>query len=367
MAEVRDAARRLDEMEFGTKTDATRTKQLTEPDPRDAEHAPDAAGEEFDTVPATEEAEVHEPAGGEDKDYAYLSVARRAALTASKLTTEFAQSERARRMKLTRALMIGVGSLAVLLMIAGIALSAFYRSTAKPSPVSITLHHSGQGVTHMRRDLRGASAAPLDRLSALASSGNTGAELLIGFKYLNGQGIAKNEPEGAKWIARAANGGSPVAQFTLGTLYQRGRGVAADRSRAAALYMKAALKGNRRAMHDLAVAYAAGAGVPKNYEQAARWFSQAANLGYVDSQFNLAILYERGDGVPQSLLDAYKWYAIAAAQGDAESKTRIDAIATQLSADDLAAAKDAAANFKPVEPSPDANGAPTEALLLAHF
>ena len=118
-------------------------------------------------------------------------------------------------------------------------------------------------------------------------------------------------------------------------------------------------------MHNLAIAYAEGKGVPVDFMQASRWFSQAAELGYVDSQFNLAVLYERGDGVPQSLLDAYKWYAVAAAQGDKESKTRMDAIATQLSADDLAAAERAAQEFKPLDERPDANGAPNEALLIA--
>jgi localization factor PodJL len=98
-------------------------------------------------------------------------------------------------------------------------------------------------------------------------------------------------------------------------------------------------------MHNLAVAYASGSGVAKNMAEAARWFSKAAALGLSDSQFNLAVLYERGLGVPQSLLDAFKWYAIAAATGDVESKARIDALGTQLSADDRAAAQHSAAAF----------------------
>jgi localization factor PodJL len=89
-----------------------------------------------------------------------------------------------------------------------------------------------------------------------------------------------------------------------------------------------------------------------------RWFSRAAQLGYVDSQFNLAVLYERGDGVPQSLLDAYKWYAIAAAAGDAESKARTEALATQLSADDRAAAQHAASAFHAQALDVKANVAP---------
>jgi len=100
-------------------------------------------------------------------------------------------------------------------------------------------------------------------------------------------------------------------------------------------------------MHDLAIAYAEGRGTAKNPAEAARWFSRAAGYGYVDSEFDLAVLYERGEGVPQSLLDAYKWYAVASRQGDSESKARQDALGTQLSADDIAAAQHAAASFKP--------------------
>jgi localization factor PodJL len=111
-------------------------------------------------------------------------------------------------------------------------------------------------------------------------------------------------------------------------------------------------------MHDLAIAYAEGLGGVTSSSEAVRWFSRAANLGYVDSQFNLAVLYERGDGVPQSLVDAYKWYAIAGAQGDAESKLRIEALRTQLSAEDFAAAQRAANAFRPQPFAPAANLAP---------
>jgi localization factor PodJL len=138
-----------------------------------------------------------------------------------------------------------------------------------------------------------------------------------------------------------------VAQYWLGTLYQAGRGVNDDSASATHWLESAAMQGNRKAMHSLAMAYASGAGVTKDFGEAARWFSRAANLGLVNSQFNLAVLYERGEGLPQSLLDAYKWYAIAAAQGDSEAQARVDALATQLSPDDLAAAKQSAANFRP--------------------
>lgn len=203
-----------------------------------------------------------------------------------------------------------------------------------------------------------ASLSPLDKLTALANSGNAKAELVVGLKYLDGDGIAVNEVDAAKWLGRAAGHGQAVAQYRLGTMYDRGRGVAADPLKAAHWYLLASQAGNRKAMHNLAVAYASGTGVPKNLAEAARWFSKAAALGLSDSQFNLAVLYERGLGVPQSLLDAYKWYAIAAAAGDTESKARTEALATQLSADDRAAAQRAATAFRAQPLDVKANVAP---------
>jgi localization factor PodJL len=116
-------------------------------------------------------------------------------------------------------------------------------------------------------------------------------------------------------------------------------------------------------MYNLAVAYAQGTGVEKNLSIAAQWFARAAALGMPDSQFNLGVLYERGMGVPQSLSEAYKWYAIAAAQGDAESKARIDAIATQIGARERAAAEKTAAEFRP-EPLNRAANEPSDAASL---
>ena len=198
--------------------------------------------------------------------------------------------------------------------------------------------------------------APLDRLSALAEKGNASAELLIGLKYLEG---GHSDAQAAHWLERASDHGNAVAQNALGALYQSGRGVGADPAKATRLYLAAAGQGNRHAMSNLAVLYAGAGQGMKDYTEASRWFERSASLGYVDAQFNLAVLFERGDGVPQSLIDAYKWYAIAAASGDAVAKQRADAIATQLSSEELAAAHGAVAEFKPAPLNKQANDVPS--------
>jgi localization factor PodJL len=224
-----------------------------------------------------------------------------------------------------------------------------------------------QSQTHVAQQPAAASpqVSPLDKLSVLANAGSANAELLLGLKLLDGDGVAVNEAEAAKWLERAASQNVPVAAYRLGTLYERGHGVPADPVRAVQWYATAAKAGNRKAMHNLAVAYADGTGVAKDLVVAAQWFTRAANLGLADSQFNLAVLYERGMGVQQSLLDAYKWYAIAAAQGDAESKARIDALATQLSPEDKAAAQKAVASFQPDPLDKNANAPPDISMVLS--
>lgn len=207
-------------------------------------------------------------------------------------------------------------------------------------------------------------ASPLARLNDLANAGNANAELLLGLKLLDGDGVAVNEAEAAKWLERAASQNVPVAAYRLGTLYERGHGVPADPVRAVQWYETAAKAGNRKAMHNLAVAYADGTGVAKDLVVAAQWFTRAADLGLADSQFNLAVLYERGMGVQQSLLDAYKWYAIAAAQGDTESKARVDALATQLGPEDKAAAEKAVAAFQAEPLDQNANTPPDISMVL---
>jgi localization factor PodJL len=146
-------------------------------------------------------------------------------------------------------------------------------------------------------------------------------------------------------------------------LYERGRGVPADPGQATFWYEQAARSGNRKAMHNLAVAYADGSGVEKNLGEAARWFRSAADLGLTDSQFNIAVLYERGMGVPASLSEAYKWYFIASAQGDAEARSRVEALATQLPEDQRLAAEQAANAFAPQPLDMGANEPPTLAQI----
>jgi TPR repeat protein len=290
-------------------------------------------------VAATDEASAGEPVAA-DGPKSFIAEARKSAIAAGVAAAEEETKEapsKARR-SITRYLLGGMGMMVVFVAAAGMAFSKGVddgRRDALSHVKVVMLPHIGA-----------AGQTALDRLTARAQAGDVTAEFQVGLRYLSG---ATKDPRAAmRWMTMAAAHGQPVAEYVLGTMYSRGNGATADAARALQWYEAAALQGNRKAMHALAVAYAEGEGVAKSPSEAVRWFSRAAGLGYVDSQFNLAVLYERGMGVPQSLLDAYKWYAVAARAGDAEAKERLEALKTQLGADDLAAAQRAADAFHAV-------------------
>jgi TPR repeat protein len=315
--------------------------------------APDAA--------ATETADG-ETDDGESK-HAYLtavrSLAKEGARQAQEREEQREAEERGRRRHLVTAAAIAAVCLGAVVLLfqfhpADHGVSAAHARLAPAVPLAARKKPSALSL-----------ATPLDRLALLANKGDAEAELIVGLKYLEGQGAPSDAKEAARWLSKAAAQGNPIAQNTLGSLYQNGRGEPADLGLAMHWYEAAAIQGNRHAMSNLAVIYAGGGGGPKNFAEAARWFQRSAGLGFVDAQFDLAVLFERGDGVPQSLLDAYKWYAIAARSGDAVAKARADAIATQVSGEELQAAQKAAGEFRPLPMNGAANDVPSMSDVVA--
>ena len=138
------------------------------------------------------------------------------------------------------------------------------KAEAKPAqqpPALAQAHPSAPAAPQLAKP-----SSPFERLTALASQGNGKAELLVGLKYLDGDGAPVNEAEAAKWLERAANQGEAIAAYRLGTLYERGLGVPADAAKAVQYYLAAARLGNRKAMHAAGVSYAQGVGTQKDLQ-----------------------------------------------------------------------------------------------------
>ena len=72
----------------------------------------------------------------------------------------------------------------------------------------------------------GALADDLSALKEKAAAGDAEAQLQLGLKYANGEGIP--EAEAAKWFQKAAKQGNAKAQLNLGMRYTNGQGVSKD-------------------------------------------------------------------------------------------------------------------------------------------
>ncbi|MDH3533433.1 MAG: sel1 repeat family protein [Gammaproteobacteria bacterium] len=136
-----------------------------------------------------------------------------------------------------------------------------------------------------------------------------------------------------------AEAGDRAGQFCIGRLYANGFGVPMDDDEALKWYGLAAEQGHSEAQFNLGVMHANGWGVPMSEEEAAKWYQLAAEQGLVIAQTSLANVYHSGRGVEQSLVAAYKWFAIAAELGDNNATFKRDAVAAELSTDELQSAQ----------------------------
>jgi hypothetical protein len=102
---------------------------------------------------------------------------------------------------------------------------------------------------------------------------------------------------------------------------------------------KLASQGDADAQWQMGVRYHNGEGVPRDDVQAMQWFLRAAEQGHVTAQATLGAYYWAGRGVPQDLSKAYFWSALALAEGDENSKSRLEGLASQMTREQVSAAR----------------------------
>jgi len=102
---------------------------------------------------------------------------------------------------------------------------------------------------------------------------------------------------------------------------------------------KLAGQGDADAQWQMGVRYHNGEGVSRDDVQAMQWFLRAADQGHVTAQATLGAYYWAGRGVPQDLSKAYFWSALALAQGDENSKSRLEGLASQMTREQVSAAR----------------------------
>ena len=68
-----------------------------------------------------------------------------------------------------------------------------------------------------------------------AIAGDAAAQMLAGYHYAEGKGVAQNSKISFEWYTKSASNGNAIAQFTMGELFYSGSGVLQDYKEAAKL------------------------------------------------------------------------------------------------------------------------------------
>ena len=148
-------------------------------------------------------------------------------------------------------------------------------------------------------------------LQAQAAAGDFDAQYNLGYRYMTGSGVRKNETTGVYWLMRAANQDHPASQHLVGLSYLQGRGVTRNIDRAIYWYLKSSAHGYPPALHELGDIYYNGVGVVQNYSIAVLCYLLAASQGYTDSQLKLGIAYALGQGVEKDVIEGHMFLNIA--------------------------------------------------------
>ena len=80
-------------------------------------------------------------------------------------------------------------------------------------------------------------------LRALAEKGDADAQNVVGWMYLEGEGVPQSDREAVKWFRKSAEQGDAEAQNTFGCMYIEGRGVPQSDTEAVKWYHKSAEQG----------------------------------------------------------------------------------------------------------------------------
>ena len=130
----------------------------------------------------------------------------------------------------------------------------------------------------------------------------------------------KDKPKDVESVRQAAEQGNVEAEAAIGLCYFHGEGVEKDEEEAMKWFRKAAEKGHAESQCLLGLGYESGTGVSMDKREAVKWLVKAGEQGEVKAQTELASLYLLGRGVEKDYKQSMKWCRMAAEQGDADAQ-----------------------------------------------
>lgn len=136
--------------------------------------------------------------------------------------------------------------------------------------------------------------ASIKQLTARAEKGDRDARHALCYRFIYGDGVAKDYAAAKHWCELASASGIANSQTLLAEIYFHGQGVSVDYKKAFDLFGAAARQGHRHAQFMLATMYGRGQGVPSDEVRAEEWLRRSAASGYEPAKELLRKFEERG-------------------------------------------------------------------------
>ena len=179
-----------------------------------------------------------------------------------------------------------------------------------------------------------------------AEQGYAPAQSQLGFMYAMNYGAPRDAEKALYWYRKAADQNYIQAIFNIGTMYQNGEGVKRDLAEASKWSRKGAELGDSGCQAYLAWRYATGEGVAKEPTEAFNWYMKAALQGHTFAQFTVGTLYEQGQGISKDEIEALAWYNLSPTNGLDEKINHRDRLELTLGPDAAAEARNRAEKLR---------------------
>lgn len=157
-------------------------------------------------------------------------------------------------------------------------------------------------------------------LTKAAEAGIVDAQHRLGCRLYFGEDVPQDQAEGVSWLRRAAEQGHAKACCLVGMCLVWGSGVEVDYSAGVAFLREALALDEHLAALSLAACYENGWGVEKNEAEAFLLIRQAARNGLPAAQADLGRCYASGMGTEKNPAEAFTWMKKAAEAGHEESR-----------------------------------------------
>lgn len=169
----------------------------------------------------------------------------------------------------------------------------------------------------------GMRATNLERLTAVASSGDALSQNALGSSYERGYEAPKDLAQAVLWYRRSAEQGFAMGQYNLARMYEYGIGTQKDLAEAARWHLKAAHQGHALAQSNYGWMLMQGQGVAKDHSEGFKWLQRSAAQGYTWGINNLGVAFANGWGVRKDYVKAFSLYLAAAQQGSALAQRNV--------------------------------------------